>query len=156
MPADCHGKGGMTEHRCINRELERLRAIGAVFGFPMGQEWALISVLAITLAMVVSCGTCPPFPSITSLAQQHNRWKQPVPTDRQWQGLPARLRGELERFVSRDDVREQSPTGRDHHSVGNRGAARPLSLVGSGVTSTTSCSGKTSNAVSFTTQTVIM
>ena len=33
--ANCHAKGGMTGHSWMNRKLGRLRAIGAVFWFPM-------------------------------------------------------------------------------------------------------------------------
>ena len=98
-----------------------------------------------------------------ALVQQRHRRRQPVSADHQRQGVSPGLGGELEQFFSRDHVHQPSPIGRDRHSHRHRTAGKVLVFVfnapeggttfvsgGIGLISTTACSGKSSNAVSFT------
>jgi hypothetical protein len=125
---------------------------------------ALISVLAIALAIVVSCGTCPPSPSIASIS----------PTSTTAGGNEFLLTFNGNGF-RRDSVVSWNTSFRvttfvsSHQLVAVITAAdiaQPGTVVvsvfnppeggttfvsgGIGVMSTTSCSGKNSNAVSFT------
>jgi len=127
-------------------------------------RWALASVVAITLITVLSCGTCPPFPFITSISPASataggNQFLLTVNGDDfrhdsvvNWNGsfrvTTFTSSHELIAAITAMDI---AKPGTALVSVFNPPEGGTTFVSGAiGVMSTTSCSGKTSNAVSFT------
>jgi hypothetical protein len=125
--------------------------------------WVLASVLAITLCTALSCGTCPPIPSITSVspASATAGGSQFILTANgddfrhdsvmKWNGSPL-----VTTFVSSHQL-SAAVTAADIAQPGTvlvfvfnppEGGTTFSGAIG--VTSTTACSGKNSNGVSFT------
>ncbi len=122
----------------------------------------VLAVLAITLCTVLSCGTCPPFPSVTSISPSSKtaggsefvltvngddfRYDSVV----NWNGAFV-----VTTFVSTQQLLAVIPA-RDIAQPGTVAVfvfnppEGGTHFVEIGVVSTTSCSGKTSNSLSFT------
>jgi len=127
-------------------------------------RWTLTSALAIMLVTVPSCGTCPPFPSIASISPatataggsqflltvNGNDFRHDSVVN--WNGSFV-----VTSFVSTHQLlaaitaADIAQPGTVAVSVFNPPEGGTTFVSGGiGVLSTTSCSGKTSNAVSFT------
>jgi len=131
---------------------------------------ALVSMLAITLAMVVSCGTCEPAPSITSISPSSavaggNQFVLTVSGNDfrrdsmvSWNGsFRVTMFISSHQLVASITATDIAQPGTVLISVFNPPEGGTTFVSGGiGVTSATSCSGKTSNGVSFTTQPVIV
>jgi len=127
-------------------------------------RWAVTSVVAIMLVTALSCGTCPPLPSITSIS--------PTSATTGGSQFPLTVNGNDFR---RDSLVSWNSSFRTTTFISSRqlvalivaaDIAQPGTALisvfnpsegsttfvsgGIGVMSTTSCSGKISNAVSFT------
>jgi len=125
---------------------------------------ALISVLAITLVTVLSCGTCPPAPSITSISPSSataggNEFLLTVNGNdfRRDSVVSWNDSFRVTTFISSHEL-VATITATDIAQPGTvlvfvfnpPGGGTTFVSGGIGVMSTTSCSGKNSNAVSFT------
>jgi hypothetical protein len=127
-------------------------------------RWALTSLLAITLATILSCGTCPPFPSITSislasataggsqflLTVNGNDFRRDSVVS--WNGsFLVTSFVSSRQLVSAVTATDIAQPGTVLVFVFNPPEGGTTFVSGAiGVRSTTSCSGKNSNAVSFT------
>jgi len=125
---------------------------------------AFISVLAITLVTVLSCGTCPPAPSITSISPSSataggNEFLLTVNGNdfRRDSVVSWNDSFRVTTFISSHEL-VATITAMDIAQPGTvlvyvfnpPGGGTTFVSGGIGVMSTTSCSGKNSNAVSFT------
>ena len=125
---------------------------------------ALISVLAITLVTVLSCGICPPAPSITSISPSsatagNNEFLLTVNGNdfRRDSVVSWNDSFRVTTFISSHEL-VATITAMDIAQPGTvlvyvfnpPGGGTTFVSGGIGVMSTTSCSGKNSNAVSFT------
>ena len=125
---------------------------------------AFISVLAITLVTVLSCGTCPPAPSITSISPSsatagNNDFLLTVNGNdfRRDSVVSWNDSFRVTTFISSHEL-VATITAMDIAQPGTvlvyvfnpPGGGTTFVSGGIGVMSTTSCSGKNSNAVSFT------
>jgi len=125
---------------------------------------AFISVLAITLVTVLSCGTCPPAPSITSISPSsatagNNEFLLTVNGNdfRRDSVVSWNDSFRVTTFISSHEL-VATITAMDIAQPGTvlvyvfnpPGGGTTFVSGGIGVMSTTSCSGKNSNAVSFT------
>ncbi|MFZ2003399.1 MAG: IPT/TIG domain-containing protein [Candidatus Sulfotelmatobacter sp.] len=127
-------------------------------------RWALIPVLAIMLVTVLSCGNCPPVPSITSISPSSataggsqflltvngNDFRSDSVVN--WNGSYR-----LTKFISSHELvaaittTDIAQSGTVLVLVFNPPEGGITSVSGAiGAMSTTSCGGKNSNAVSFT------
>lgn len=126
-------------------------------------RWSPTSVLAITLATALSCGTCPPVPSVTSLSPANaaaggTQFLLTVNGDDFRRDSVVNWNGSfvVTTFVSTHQLFAVIPAA----DIAQPGTAAVFVFNppegsttfvsgGIGVMSTTTCSGKTSNAVSF-------
>jgi trimeric autotransporter adhesin len=127
-------------------------------------RWSPTSVLAITLATALSCGTCPPVPSVTSLSPASasaggSQFLLTINGDDFRHDSEVNWNGSfvVTTFVSIHQLFAVIPTA-DIAQPGmvavfvfnSQEGGTTFVSGGIGVMSTTACSGKTSNSVSFT------
>jgi hypothetical protein len=127
-------------------------------------RWAVISVLAIALVTALSCGTCPPFPSIASISPASaiaggNTFALTVNGNDFRRDALVTWNGSFRvtTFVSTHQLvavitaADIAQPGTALVSVFNPPEGSVTSFSGAiGAMSATACSGKTSNAVSLT------
>jgi IPT/TIG domain len=125
-------------------------------------RWILVCVLAITLCLALSCGTCPSSPSITSLSPAAataggSQFVQTVNGDDfrhdsvvKWNGSPlVTTFGSSHQLLTAVTTADIAQPGTVLVFVFNPPDGGTTLSGAIGVTSTTSCSGKNSNAIPF-------